>query len=210
MPTAFPHDFVYEFVTLLAILNPLSAVPVLLAVTSGLSPRAAFKVGGYALVVGFLILLFFIFGGQLLLIELRIPVPAFQLAGSLVLLLFALKMTLEGAVGRPPAAVRDGTLFERAIYPLAFPKIAGTGTILTVVLLTDYKTHNIAQQAATAGVVVLCLLCFVPLFALSGALSRLLGATGIQVIGRAFGLVVASIAVNSMIIAIKLSFNLSP
>jgi multiple antibiotic resistance protein len=209
MPTEMPHDFVYEFVTLLAILNPVSAVPILLAVAAGLSPRETFKVGCYALLISFLILLFFVTGGQLLLAELRIPMPAFQLAGAVLLLLFALRMTLEGAVSRPRAAGRRATLFERAIFPLAFPKIAGTGAILTVVLLTDNKTRTIAEQVSTVGVVVLCLLCFVPLFALAGSLSRLLGRSGIEIIGRVFGLVLASIAVNSMIIAIKLSFDLA-
>jgi multiple antibiotic resistance protein len=209
MTTEMPHDFVYEFVTLLAILNPISAVPILLAVSSGLSPGQTFKVGCYALLISFLILLFFVTGGQLLLTELRIPMPAFQLAGSVLLLLFALRMTLQGAVSQPRAAGRPATLFERAIFPLAFPKIAGTGTILTVVLLTDNKARTVAEQVSTLGVVVLCLLCFVPLFALASGLSRLLGRSGIEIIGRVFGLVLASIAVNSMIIAIKLSFGLA-
>jgi multiple antibiotic resistance protein len=208
MPTEIPHDFVYEFVTLLAILNPVSAVPILLAVASGLSPRETFKVGCYALAISFLILLFFVTGGQLLLNELRIPIPAFQLAGSGLLLLFALKMTVEGAVSQPRPAGRAASLFERAIFPLAFPKIAGTGAILTVVLLTDNKTRTMVEQASTVGIVALCLLCFVPLFALAGGLSRWLGRSGVEIIGRVFGLILASIAVNSMIIAIKLSFDL--
>ncbi len=210
MPTEMPHDFVYEFVTLLAILNPVSAVPILLAVTPGLPPRDTFKVGCYALMISFLILLFFVTGGQLLLSHLRIPMPAFQLAGSALLLLFALKMTLEGTASQPHAARRSATLFERAIFPLAFPKIAGTGAILTVVLLTDNKTRTVAQQASTVGVVIVCLLCFVPLFALAGGLSRWLGRSGIEIIGRVFGLILASVAVNSMIIAIKLGFDLAP
>ena len=208
MQPEMPHDFVYEFVTLLAILNPVSAVPILLATASGLSPRDTFKVGCYALLIAFGILLFFVTGGQLLLAELRIPMPAFQLAGSMLLLLFALRMTVEGAVSQPRPAGRAATLFERAIFPLAFPKIAGTGAILTVVLLTDNRTRNAVEQASTVGVVVLCLLCFVPLFALAGGLSRWLGRSGIDIIGRVFGLILASIAVNSTIIAIKLSFDL--
>ena len=209
MPTEMPHDFVYEFVTLIAILNPVTAVPILLAVAAGLSSRDTFKVGCYALVISFGILLFFVTGGRLLLGELRIPMPAFQLAGAVLLLLFALRMTLDGAVSQPRVADRPATLFERAIFPLAFPKIAGTGAILTVVLLTENRSRSIAEQASTVGVVVLCLLCFVPLFALASTLSRLLGNAGIQIIGRVFGLILASIAVNSMIIAIKLSFDLA-
>lgn len=203
-----PHDFLYEFVTLLAILNPVSAVPILLAVSAGLSRVQTFRVGCYALVISFLVLLFFVTGGRLLLQALHIPMPAFQLAGSVLLLLFALRMTLDGSVSQPQVAGRDVTLFERAIFPLAFPKIAGTGAILTVVLLTDNNTRSFTEQATTMGVVLAALLCFVPLFALAGILSRWLGKSGIQIIGQVFGLILASIAVNSMVIAIKLSFGL--
>jgi multiple antibiotic resistance protein len=209
MPTEIPHGFLYEFVTLLAILNPIAAVPILLAVSVGLSPRQTFTVGCYALVISFLILLFFVTGGRLLLQALRIPMPVFQLTGAVLLLLFALKMTLEGSVAHPPAAGRETTLFERAIYPLAFPKIAGTGAILTVVLLTDNTTRTVAEQTSTMAIVVLCLLCFVPLFALAGRLSRLLGRSGVEIVGRVFGLILASIAVNSLIVAVKLSFGLA-
>ena len=210
MPPQMPHDFLYEFVTLLAILNPLSAVPILLAVSDGLSPGRTFRVGCYALVIAFLILLFFVTGGRLLLQALHIPMPAFQLAGAVLLLLFALKMTLDGSVSRPQGTGREATLFERAVFPLAFPKIAGTGAILTVVLLTDNNVRTVGEQVETVGVVALALLCFVPLFALAGQLSRWLGNSGVQIIGRVFGLILASIAVNSMVVAIKLSFDLAP
>lgn len=203
-----PHDFLYEFVTLLAILNPLAAMPILLAVSAGLSPGQTFRVGCYALLIAFLILLFFVTGGRLLLQALHIPMPAFQLAGAVLLLLFGLRMILEGSVAQPPVSGRDATLFERAIFPLAFPKIAGTGAILTVVLLTDNNERTVAEQVTTVGIVALCLLCFLPVFALAGRLSRWLGKAGIEIISQVLGLIIASIAVNSMIAAIKLSFGL--
>ena len=100
----------------------------------------------------------------------------------------------------------DATLLERAIYPLAIPGIAGAGAILTVVLLTDNRARSFAEQASTTGVLVLCLVCFFALFAISGLISRLLGRSGIEIVTRVFGLILASIAVNGLIVAIKLSF----
>ena len=101
--------------------------------------------------IAFGVLLFFIVGGQFLLEALHIPMPSFQLAGSIVLLLFGLKLVL-GKVTEEAAAIPPGTsLFDRAIYPLAIPGIAGPGAMLTVVLLTDNNTRSVAEQAITTG-----------------------------------------------------------
>ena len=209
MPTTFDSRFIYEFVTLFVILDPVATVPIFLFVTAGLSRRNSLVVAAYALVVAFLVLLFFISGGQFLLDALKIPRPAFQLAGSLILLLFGINMVLGKMVKEVREVAPDATLLERAIYPLAIPGIAGAGAILTVVLLTDNKVRTFAEQVSTTGVLVLCLVCFFALYAVSGLVFRLLGKSGVEIVSRVFGLILASIAVNGLIVAIKLSFMLT-
>ena len=146
MATTFTHSFVYELVTLFVILDPVSTIPIFLAATLGLARKDSLKVGAYAVSISFGVLLVFIAGGQLLLNALHIPMPSFQLAGSIVLLLFGLKLVL-GKVTEEAAAIPGGTsLFERAIYPLAIPGIAGPGAMLTVVLLTD---NNVRTRQAS-------------------------------------------------------------
>ena len=209
MGTSFTHTFVYELVTLFVILDPGATVPVFLAVTAGLSRRQSLKVAAYALAISLVVLLFFIAVGQLLLQALHIPMASFQLAGSIVLLMFGLKLVL-GQISAEAAALPEGTsLYERAIYPLAIPGIAGPGAILTVVLLTDNNKRSIAEQAITTGELVICLLVLFGLYAAASFLYRALGRGGIEVISRVFGLILASIAVNNLVIAIKLSFGLS-
>lgn len=209
MQAGFVTSFLYEFVTLFVILDPVATVPIFIAATAGLARRDALKVAAYALGIAFLVLVFFIVAGQALLSALHIPVPSFQLAGALVLLLFGLKMVL----GRVTEEVRDtpatATLLERAVYPLAIPGIAGAGAILTVVLLTDHQVRSLGEQATTTTILVLCLLCFFALYAASGFIARVLGRAGTEIVSRVFGLIVASIAVNNLIIAIKQSFNLA-
>lgn len=208
MGITFANNFLYEFVTLFVILDPVATVPIFLFVTAGLARRQSLMVAAYALGVAFLVLLFFIAGGQSLLQELKIPMASFQLAGSLILLVFGINMVL-GKVTKEVANVpADATLMERAIYPLAIPGIAGAGAILTVVLLTDNKARTFAEQVSTTGILVLCLVCFFFLFALSGQIFRLLGRSGVEIISRVFGLILASIAVNGLITAIKVSFML--
>ncbi|CAN5377763.1 MarC family protein [soil metagenome] len=207
-PTTFTHTFVYELVTLFVILDPVATIPIFLAATVGLSRKQSLQVAAYALLIAFGVLLFFIVAGQLLLGALHIAMPSFQLAGSIVLLLFGLKMVLGKVTEEAAAIPADASLIERSVYPLAIPGIAGTGAMLTVVLLTDNNVRTLREQAVTTGELVLCLMALFGLYAASGLLFRLLGRAGIEVISRVFGLILASIAVNSLIIAIKLSFHL--
>jgi multiple antibiotic resistance protein len=205
----FPNDVLYEFVTLFVVLDPIATLPVFTAVTAGLNRRQSLLVGFYALGVSFLVLLFFIVAGQHLLSALKIPMASFQLAGSLVLLLFGLKMVL-GKVTEEAADVggTGASLLDRAIYPLAVPCIAGAGAMLTVVLLTDNKTRSLTEQVTTTGILVLCLAILFVMFALSAAIFRVLGRPGIEIVSRVFGLILASVAITSLIIAIKMSFGL--
>lgn len=209
MNIEFGHTFLYEFVTLFVVLDPVATVPVFLVVTSGLDRRQALTVAGYALGVAFLVLLFFIAGGQLLLDAMKIPMPAFQLAGSLVLLLFGLQMVLGRVTAEAAKVPQTASLLERAIYPLAIPGVAGAGSMLTVVLLTDNNIRSVGEQALTVGILIVCLSIFFVLFALSRVVFRVLGASGIEIISRVFGLILASIAVNGLVTAIKMSFGLT-
>lgn len=205
----FLNDFLYEFVTLFVILDPVATVPIFLAVTAGLPRRQALLVAAYAVGVAFLIMLFFIVVGRPLLTALHIPMSSFQLAGSLILLLFGLKMVL-GKVGEEAAAMpSDATPFQRAVFPLAVPGIAGAGAILTVVMLTDNKVRSFGEQVTTTAILTLCLCLLFSAYALAGTLFRLLGKPGIEIVSRVFGLILSSIAVTGLIVAIKLSFGLS-
>jgi multiple antibiotic resistance protein len=207
-PTFLNHFF-SEAVTLFVILDPVATLPIFLAVTAGLDRRKSLLVAFYALAISFVILLFFIVVGQGLLNALRIPMASFQMTGSLVLLLFGLKMILGKVVEEAAALPVETTLFQRAVFPLAVPGIAGAGAILTVVLLTDNRVRSFGEQVSTTGILVLCMALMFGLFAAASAVFRLLGRPGIEIISRVFGLILASIAVTGLVTAIKLSFGLS-
>jgi len=206
----FSSHWLYEFVTLLVILDPIATVPLFMAVTAGLERKQARLVAIYALATAFGILVFFIAFGQVLLEAMKIPMASFQLAGSLVFLLLGMQMA-TGQLGGHQEAASHGTssLFARALYPLATPGIAGGGGILTVVLLTDNKTRSVEEQVTTVMVLFACLCVHFLSFLFSTYIQRWLGLAGIQVISRVFGLILMSIAVNGIIVAIKLSFGLS-
>lgn len=207
MELAFQYHFFYEFVTLMAVLDPTAAIPVFLGVSAGLSTRQSLQVAAYAVGTSFLVLLFFICLGQLLLEALGIPMASFQLAGSIVLLLFGLKMVLGQVSAEAEAMPAGTTMAQRAIYPLAIPTIAGAGSMLTVVLLTDNNTRSIAEQAVTTLRLAICLAVVFGVLALSKLIFRLIGKPGIEILSRVSGLILASIAVNGIILALRMSFR---
>jgi multiple antibiotic resistance protein len=205
----FPSDFAYEFFTLLVILDPIATVPVFLAVTYGLGWQERMKVAFTSLLIAFGILTAFIFLGLEFLQVLDIPTASFQLAGSVILFMLGLHMVtgqLHSDIAKLPA---DASVFERSVYPLAMPTIAGAGAILTVVMLSDNHERVFAEQLRTTMVLASCLMVHLVSFAVGGAIVRYLGLAGIQVISRIFGLMICSIAVSGMVIAIKLSFGLA-
>ena len=209
MGTSFTHSFSYELVTLFVILDPVSTIPIFLTATLGLPRRDALQVAAYAVIISFFVLLFFIAGGQLLLDALHIPMPSFQLAGAIVLLMFGLKLVLGQIAGEVAALPPGLSLYERAIFPLAMPGIAGPGAMLTVVLLTDNNTRTFQEQAVTTLELAICLVVLLGLYSVASHLYRLIGRGGVEVVSRVFGLIISSIAVHNMVIALRLSFGLA-
>src|SRR5437868_3356762 len=117
----FAESFLYQFVTLFVILDLVATLPVFIVATIGLTRLQSLVVAAYAVFVSFLVLLFFIAGGQFLPDALKIPTPAFQLAGSIVLLLFGLSLVLGKVTKEAASMPADSSLLDRAIHPLAIP-----------------------------------------------------------------------------------------
>ncbi|MFL5204428.1 MAG: MarC family protein, partial [Microvirga sp.] len=110
-----------DLITLWVVIDPIGTLPVFLAVTAGMSAVAARRTALRATVAAFFVLLFFIVAGQALLQAMDIDLDAFQIAGSVVLFLFALTMIF----GEPKVAVEEKDIetsdVDRSIYPLAIP-----------------------------------------------------------------------------------------
>ena len=137
-----------EFVTLFVVLDPFSTLPVFLALTGGLDAAQARRLAVRAVLIAGAVLLFFVIAGQALLQAMGIPLSSFQLAGSVVLFLIGLKM-IFGELHQAGDASAPEADHDPAVFPLAIPSIAGPGTMLTVVLLTDHTHHSIVDQIET-------------------------------------------------------------
>lgn len=195
----FPQ-LVNYFISLLVICSPLSALPALLGLARGRTLEEKRRTG---IVAGFavgIILVFVTWIGGPFLDFLGIRVPAFQMAGGTVVFLLALAM-LNAEQSRMKQAQEDeGESIHKesiAVVPLAIPIMAGPGAISTVIVaVKDYPgflNHFYMSISAICAAAVLGVVLY-----FAGSIEKMLGHTGINIINRLGGLILAAMAVESL------------
>jgi multiple antibiotic resistance protein len=187
-----------EFVTLFVVINPIGALPAFLAVTRGLTAATQRKIALVAVLVSFIVLLFFMVVGGFLLEKMGISLRAFQIAGGIVLFVVALEMVRGESHGADPGDGKHGAT-ALAIYPLAIPKVAGPAGMLAVVLLTDDHRFDPVQLSMTTGVLVVVMAITLVILLAAAPISRAIGKSGAAVIGRVLGMILAALAVNTIL-----------
>jgi multiple antibiotic resistance protein len=200
-------DFIATFIFFFAVIDPIGTIPVFIAVTGqydeptkrGIAVKATLVAGG--------ILLFFVVAGEVILTAMAVPLSAFQIAGGIVLFLFALSMIFGES--KPEQEVKMAvTGSQTAIFPLAVPSIAGPGAMLAAVLMTENASYSLIEQIQTAGVMLTVLV--IVLFLLLGAtwIHRLIGGSGASIVSRVMGLILASVATANVLAGVKEYFAL--
>ena len=195
-------SLVVQFVVLWAVIDPIGSIPVYLTKTVGFSVEDRRKIALKAVMISAGILIFFLIAGQALLEAMQIPLTAFQIAGGLVLLLFALTMIF--GEGKPEQEIKlSSNLNELAVYPLAVPSIASPGAMMAIVLLTDNHRFSLFDQTMTTLIMLSVLLITYLLFLAANRIQRWIGNTGAAVISRVMGLILAAVAINNMLVGIR-------
>lgn len=197
-----------EFITLWVVIDPIGTIPVFLAVTAGLSTIQQRSIAMKSTLIAGLILLFFIVGGQVLMEGLNIHLEAFQIAGGIILFLFATTMIFGD--GKPATEQKqfDGNISHLAVFPLAMPSLASPGAMLSVVMLTDNHRYSLEQQAVTAVMMATVMICTLALLLLANPIQRVIGTAGASIISRVMGLILASVAVDNILQALDSYFQL--
>ncbi len=200
-------DFLAVFVFSFAVIDPIGTVPVFIAATRGFDEKEKRATALKAVMVSGLVLLFFIIAGELILDAINIPLAAFQIAGGIVLFLFALSMIFGDS--KPESEIKSiKNTTETAIFPLAMPSIASPGAMLAAVLLTENASNNLLEQAQTSGIIVLVLAIVLVLLLLATKVHKIIGDAGASIISRVMGLILTAVAISNIIEGIKISFNL--
>ena len=200
-------DLVATFIFFFAVIDPVGTIPVFISVTGPFEEKIKRTIAFRATFYSAVILIFFVVAGELILTAMSIPLSAFQIAGGIVLFLFALTMIFGQS--KPEEELKMTTSFnETAIFPLAVPSIASPGAMLAAVLLTENPRYSIWEQFQTSLVMVSVLLIVLLLMLAASPIHRLIGNGGAIIISRVMGLILASLAVSSILHGIKVYFAL--
>jgi multiple antibiotic resistance protein len=178
------------FVTLLVIVDPPGMVPIFLALTGALPARLRHRAATHAVALAFGVIVVFAVAGQTLLDYLHVQLPALQGAGGLLLVLVALELL----TGKADAPDRPATT-NVALVPLGTPLLAGPGAIVATMLFVQ-RADGPADYLAIAAAVVAVMATVWLVLRFSGVIVRVLRPSGIEVLTRIAGLLLAAIAVQ--------------
>ena len=192
-----PDQFINILATLFVTIDPVGMIPIFLALTAGASFAERSKVAIQACLIAAVVLFVFIAVGNPLLSTLGVSLPAFRIAGGLLLFMIAVEMVFEKRTQRKAATAEKANEDNHnvAVFPLAVPLIAGPGSISALLLLTGQNPGAIAKlelAAATSAILLVTLIAFLA----SGPIDRILGATGRLVLTRLFGILLAALSVQ--------------
>lgn len=198
------------FVVLLVVVDPVGLAPLFVALARNQNRAQQRRTALQSILLAAVMLLLFFFIGDRLLHALGIGLPAFRIAGGVLLFLLAIDMVFARHSGLRSTTVREQaeavSRNDITVFPLAFPLIAGPGALTTVLLMAS------SWSSAFEFFGMLVVLCSVLLLALLSLLAapfimRLLGETGANVISRLLGLILAALAVQYILDGITVSLT---
>lgn len=191
--------FVKALVALVTIVDPVGLVPVVLALTAGMTPSERTLVIFRATVIASIVIAIFGAFGQFIFSSLGVTPEAFSIAGGALLFLVAFDMLF----GRPSGAretrreAREAmTREDVSVFPLAIPLIAGPGTITTIILLVSSTNANPVQLALVALAALITLAAALLTMLISAQIQKRIGTTGILVLSRVLGMLLAAVALQ--------------
>ncbi len=194
---------IQAFVTLFVVLDPIAAIPIFLSLVTQQNRRERIKLAWQGAISSLLIIVTFAFFGQAILGYLHINLFALQGAGGFLLLLMAMALL----TGKSTDEVDSKSKVNIAMVPIGTPILAGPGGIVTTMLYVHY-THSTSTKVALALAIVAVHIVVGLILMFSTSIIDLIKESGITLITRVAGLLLAAIAVNMIVQSIKGFFGL--
>lgn len=186
------------FTTMFIIIDPPGLAPVFIALTQGMTPaqRRAIAIRSCLVSAGLMVL--FLLLGEAVLGFIGISMDAFRIAGGVLLFLTALEMLFQRRQARREGNAAEGAAEHHddpSVFPLALPMIVGPGAITTIILLAGQADGALDLWAIAAVLMVVLLIVFIA-FLSANAIERALGKTGLNIVTRLLGMLLAALAVQ--------------
>jgi multiple antibiotic resistance protein len=208
METGIISEYLKFFVALLAIVNPVGVIPIFINMTADQDEKVRNRNGVMAAVSMGIILMVVLFSGEAILRFFGISVGSFRVGGGILILLMAISMlhAKMSRVRQTEEEERDSVERDSvAVVPLGTPLLAGPGAISTVILYAQ-RYSSITHYLYLLGIIVLLVGLTALAFRLASPTARLLGKTGINVVTRLMGLIMAAVGVEFIANGLKQLF----
>jgi multiple antibiotic resistance protein len=203
----------YSFIALFVILDPVGTTALFAAFTRGMDERQKRAIALRAVRIAGATLLLFAFAGDLLLKALGIGIPALRIAGGILLFLIAIDMLFARQLGirnlTPGENAEAGQAEDISVFPLAIPLIAGPGGMTTMVLLMGRAGGSLPEQIGLVAVLLAVLAITLGLLLASARVVQALGVTGINVVSRVLGILLAALAAQLVLDGLHQAFGLA-
>lgn len=199
------QEYLKIFIGIFAILNPLGALPLYLSLTAHHTEQDKKYVALTAAKAATIILLVTLFFGELILSFFGISVNSFRVGGGILILLMAISMLhaqTSGAKNTEAERVEASTRESIAIVPLAMPMLAGPGAISSIILYGN-RAHDWAHYLIVSAEIMIVGIIIAILMRLSGKIAKQLGQTGMNIITRVMGLILAAISIEFISLGLK-------
>ncbi|MEP3392849.1 MAG: MarC family protein [Litoreibacter sp.] len=184
------------FVTLFVIIDPIGMAPLFLAMTAGTSFKHRLRIAIRSCLVAAALLTLFGLAGEALLDFIGISMAAFRISGGVLLFITALDMLFERRQQRREDQADGPQEDDPSVFPLAMPLIAGPGSMATMILLTGAPDADWTYVAAIHGVMFAVIAVVFTFFLMAGLMERAVSDTGIKVITRLLGMLLAALSVQ--------------
>lgn len=196
-----PFDTIFSaFITLFVTIDPIGLAPVFLGITTGMTSKERISVALKATLISLITLIIFAMLGTIILSTLGITIHAFRVAGGILLFYIAFEMIFEKRQERQEESTKRAFTKEHltsiAVFPIAFPLIAGPGAISALIILSTNMGESWQGQAVLLGTILVVVTIVFFCFAASGYIDKYLGATVRMVLSRLLGVLLAALAVQ--------------
>ncbi len=190
------------FATLFVVIDPPGLVPLFIALTQGMGPVQRRAMALRACIIATALLALFGIAGASVLGFIGISMPAFRIAGGLLLFMTAFDMLFERRTQRREGQHADPD-HDPSVFPLATPLIAGPGAIASMILLTGQAGGDWLGTLAVLGLMAVMMLATYLFLLAAPPIERLMGRTGVVVITRLLGMLLAALSVQFVIDGIR-------
>ena len=199
------NEYVRLLVGLLALINPLTILPIFLVLLQGRAEQEKRHISMVASVTVLVTLLSFTYLGGALLGLFAITIESFRIAGGILLLLTALEMMRAKSTARAGGEDTEVNVTSIGIVPIGIPLLAGPGAIVTTIVDAT-ALHSIAHKVAVSLVIVLVALVVYIVLRLSAKAGKYLSPTAMTVFNRVMGIIIASIAIEFILNGLAAKF----